>query len=240
MPNTFVSKLTGYGPLTVDEVQLLVEASHVTREVAAHRDLIREGDNPGPAFVVLEGWAIRYKVLPNGSRQIVSFLMPGDFCDPHMGTLDEMDHSVGTVTICQIASISREKMEALIVATPALTRSFWRAQLIDEGVSRAWIASMGRRNATERVAHLMLELYVRMRNIGLTADDTCQLPLTQPVIADALGLTPVHTNRVFRTLREQGMMTLSSGTLTILNAVALAKTAGFDDSYLHRRIANVT
>lgn len=215
---------------------MLLAASEAPRKVPAHRDLICEGDNPSSVFVVLEGWACRYKVLPDGSRQIMAFMMPGDFCDLHIGSLEEMDHSVGTVTTCQIASIPREKMETLIVATLGLTHAFWRAQLIDQGVLRAWIISMGRRDALERIAHLMLELFVRMRSVGLASDDTCRMPLTQAVVADALRLTPVHTSRVLRTLRERGVMTLGSGKLTILNIVELAKIAGFDDNYLHRRI----
>ena len=189
MPNALVRKLTGYAPLDGAEIGLLATASAAPREVAAHRDLIREGEEPGPVFVVLDGWACRYKVLPDGSRQIVAFMMPGDFCDMHIGSLEEMDHSVGTLTPCRIATISRDAMERLIVGTPRLTHAFWRAQLVDSGVLRAWIVSMGRRDAIERVAHLMLELYVRMRAVGLARDETCQMPLTQTVLADALGMT---------------------------------------------------
>lgn len=236
MSNAFVRKLQNYVPLSDEEMRLLVIASDAPRKVAAHRDLIREGDRPDLVFVVLDGWAYRYKILPDGSRQIIAFMMPGDFCDPHIGSLEEMDHSVGTLTQCQIATIAREKMETLIVATPGLTHAFWRAQLIDEGVLRAWIVSMGRRSAVQRIAHLMLELYVRMRNIGLTTDETCHMPLTQTVLADALGLTAVHTNRVLRELRERDVMKLGSSKLSIIDIVELARIAGFDDNYLHRRI----
>lgn len=234
--NPFVRRLIGYLPLTDAEISRLESVCAAQRQVAAHRDLIREGDEPGPVFVMLEGWASRYKILPDGSRQIMAFMMPGDFCDPHIGSLEQMDHSVGTITACRIATISRNVMEELIVATRSLTRAFWRAQLVDESVLRAWIVSMGRRDAIERVAHLMLELYVRMRNVGLATQESCRVPLTQTVLADALGLTPVHVNRVIRALRERGAMSLGSGTLTIHDSVALAKIAGFDDSYLHRRI----
>ena len=142
MQNAFIRKLQACGPLSEGDIALLTEATSQTRTMAVHRDLISEGDEPGPAFVVLDGWAFRYKILPGGSRQILAFMMPGDFCDPHMGTLEEMDHSLAALTNGQIASITRERMEALITATPSLTQAFWRAQLIDESVSRAWIASM--------------------------------------------------------------------------------------------------
>jgi len=234
--NAFVQKIRSYGLLSAADVRLLAEAIGPVRTARAHRDLISEGDEPNSLFIILEGWACRYKVVSNGSRQIMAFLMPGDFCDVHVGELDQMDHSIGTITNCQITTISRSLLETLVVSTPTLTKAFWRAQLIDEGVLRAWIVSMGRRDSIERVSHLMLELYIRMRNIGLAGDETCEMPLSQTVLADALGLTPVHVNRVLRTLRERRVMELGSGTLLILDIGELARIAGFDDNYLHRRI----
>ncbi len=237
MPNALARKLTGYAALSSDELTLLDNSCGPVRSVPAGHDLIREGDRPGPVFVVLEGWACRYKLLPDGNRQITAFLMPGDFCDLHVGELEEMDHNIGTVTPCRITTISGGRMDALLAATGTLARAFWRAQLIDEGVLRAWIVSMGRRDSLERIAHLMLELYTRMRNVGLTGDGTCEIPLTQPVLADALGLTPVHVNRVLRELRERNVMALGASTLTILDTAELVRVAGFDANYLHRRIA---
>lgn len=236
MTNALAKKLQGFATLSDRDMAMLDAACGNTRTVQARHDLIREGDKPGPVIVVLEGWACRYKLLPDGSRQIMAFLMPGDFCDLHIETLEEMDHSIGTLTTCRITTISREKMDGMLGAMPNLTRAFWRAQLVDESVLRAWIVSMGRRNSLKRVAHLMLELYARMRNIGLTDDDTCGMPLSQTVLADALGLTPVHINRVLRILRERKVMALGSSTLTLLNAAELVAIAGFDENYLHRRI----
>lgn len=235
MDSPFTAKLAGLAPLTGREIELLHDASSPARMVRANHDLISEGDKPGPTFLILDGWACRYKLLPDGSRQIMAFMLPGDFCDLHIGLLDEMDHNIGTLTACHVASLSPDRMERLITATPLLTQAFWRSQLVDEGVMRAWIVSMGRRDSLQRVAHLMLELYVRMRTVGLTTGETCRMPLTQTVLADALGLTPVHLNRVLRTLREREVMTFSLGTLDIQDIGALVRIAGFDDNYLHRR-----
>ena len=239
MRSAFAHKLAGLGTLSASDIALLEAETASARTVKAHRDLISEGDMPGPVFLILDGWACRYKVLPDGSRQIMAFLMPGDFCDLHVGVLDAMDHSIGTITDCQVVVIARARMDALIVASPALTRAFWRAQLVDEGILRAWIVSIGRRDAVQRVAHLMLELYCRMRTIGLANGDRVNLPLTQTVLADALGLTPVHVNRVLRVLRERGAMTLGHRTLIIQDGTALARIAGFDTNYLHHRIAEM-
>lgn len=222
-----------------DDVVLLTKACENLRVVDAGHHLIREGDKPDPVFVMLEGWACRYNVLPDGGRQITAFMVPGDFCDIHIAVLKEMDHSVVTLTDARVAWLPRAEMEQLVKARPNLTQAFWWSQLVDQGVMRAWIVSMGRRQSMERVAHLMCELYIRMQNIGLARGDNCKMPLSQITLADAVGLSPVHVNRVLRKLRLEGAMELRGGWLRILDPVKLARIAGFDDSYLHGRIKQV-
>jgi CRP-like cAMP-binding protein len=234
--NPFIEKLCEHSQLSTADVKLLTSACHNQRVFPGNTDLICEGDKPGPVFVVLEGWGCRYKLLPEGTRQITSFLMPGDCCDLHASVLNYMEHSIATLTTARVALVPRGLMEKLIETRPAITRAFWWTQLVDEDTLRAWIVSMGRRNGLQRVAHLMCELYVRARNIGLTQGDSFELPLTQTVIADALGLTPIHVNRLLRKLRLSGVMTLSGGSLVIADIGKLAAVAGFDDNYLHRRI----
>jgi CRP-like cAMP-binding protein len=175
-------------------------------------------------------------MLPDGGRQILAFMLPGDFCDIHIAVLRAIDHSFVTITPARVALLPRAQMEALVEIGPTITRAFWWSQLVDQSVLRAWIVSMGRRTARERIAHLMCELYIRMRNIGLANDANCNMPLTQLVIADAVGLTPVHVNRVLKSLRVEKVMELSAGSLTILDPVQLAEIAGFDGNYLHRRL----
>lgn len=236
MSNALVRKLSGFSTLNADECHRLTAVCGSARVYPARHDLIREGDKPGPMYVMLEGWACRYKLLPEGGRQIMAFLLPGDFCDMHVAVLDEMDHTIATITRAHVAAVARAEIEALITATPALTHAFWRAQLVDEATLRAWIVSMGRRGSVERVAHLMCELYIRAKNIGLAVDGSLELPLTQVVLADALGLTPVHINRVLQKLRLDGVMELGRGKLLIKDASTLARIAGFHDNYLHRRL----
>ena len=236
--NAFIRKLSGHAPLPQDDVALLEEVCRDQRQVPARADLILEGDKPGPIFVVLQGWACRYKLLPEGTRQITSFLMPGDCCDLHASVLDRMEHSIATLSAARVAMVARNRMEELIFTRPFITRAFWWTQLVDEDTLRAWITSMGRRDSTQRVAHLMCELYVRARNVGLTENETFELPLTQAVLGDALGITPVHVNRVLRKLRLSSIMRLTAGKLVILDIAELARVAGFDDNYLHRRVQN--
>ena len=220
---------------SADEV-MLEDACRHRRTYPAGHDLILEGDAPGPVFVILSGWACRYKILPGGSRQVISFMMPGDFCDMHVAVLAQMDHSIATLTEAQVVTIARVEMEALVEVRPSLAKAFWWTQLVDEGVLRATIVSMGRRTSLERVAHLLCELCFRMRNIGIARSKTFVMPFTQIVLADAVGLTPVHVNRVVRRLRALGALELGAGSLIIADIAMLAQIAGFDDNYLHRRL----
>ena len=236
MPNAFVEKLRGYGPLDELDEHLLEAACQGSHRYMPAHDLIREGDDPSMVIVMLEGWACNYKLLPDGSRQIIAFLMPGDFCEMHVAVLAEMDHSIATLTTARIARIPRRQMEALIGSRPGITEAFWWTQLVDQAVLRTTIVSMGRRTTTERIAHLLCELNFRMSNVGLAGDYPCAMPFTQIVLADAVGLTPVHTNRVIKKLRLAGALEMSPGSIVISDIGRLARIAGFNDNYLHRNL----
>ena len=235
MANAFIRKLAALADLTEEDVAALVACTSQVRSYAARRDLIREGDRPGPVFVVLEGWACRYKILPSGTRQITSFMLPGDSCDLHVDILAEMDHSIQTITPASIATISRQAMDELLDGSPRIARALYSSQLIDEATLRAWIVSVGRRSSVERVAHLMCELYLRLRGGEGGAGGVVELPVSQLLFADALGMTPVHINRVLRRLREAGIMEMSRRSLRVVDPVGLVRVAGFDENYLHRR-----
>jgi CRP-like cAMP-binding protein len=236
MPNRFIEKLRGLTPLDEEDVAGLLTLLAKPRSIKSRHDLIREGDKPGPVFVMIEGWACRYKILPSGTRQVLAFLLPGDACDLHIGLLDEMDHSIQTITAARVAMISRGDMDHLMEQRPAVARAMYIAQLIDEGTLRAWITSMGRRTSIERVAHLMCELFLRVHNTALAGDVALSMPISQVMLADALGMTSVHINRVLKELRIAGAMTLNRGSLAVSDSAKLVRIAGFDDTYLHRRM----
>lgn len=236
MENRFVQKLAGYVPLSETEVAALTTATAHPQRHGAREDLIREGDRPGPVFVMLDGWACRYKILPNGTRQVLAYLIPGDACDLNIGLLAEMDHSIMTISPSIVATVSRGDMDAMMDRHRGIAKAMYIGQLVDEGTMRAWITSMGRRASVERVAHLMCELYLRARSIGLADETQLRLPLSQAMLADSLGMTTVHLNRVLRKLRERGVMQIQRGGLTITDPAQLVQVAGFDENYLHRRM----
>lgn len=236
MKNRFIEKLGRFANLDAADIAELTQATARVRGVEPRQDLIREGDRPGPVFIILEGWAFRYKILPSGTRQVLAYLMPGDSCDLHIGLLAEMDHSIQSVTAVRYATIDRVEMDGIMERRRSIAKAMYVGQLVDEGIMRAWITSMGRRASVERVAHLMSELYVRARNIGLIQGNHFEMPLSQSLLADSLGMTAVHLNRVLKKLRLDDAMTISRGSLTVTDPLKLARIAGFDENYLHRRL----
>ena len=227
-----VAKLETLAPLSDADRALLADLSANPRDMGARRTLIREGERPDHVHLVVDGWAARYKLLPGGARQITAFLIPGDFCDLHVTLLGHMDHSIATLTRARVAYIPVGRMEAL-AERATIARAFWWATLVDEAVLRNWIVNIGRRDAYEAIGHLMCELYQRLRTIGLTRDHRFELPLTQEELGDALGLSPVHVNRVLQRMRGEELISLAKGMLTIHDYEKLEKASGFDANYLH-------
>lgn len=227
-----IAKLETRAPLPAEDRDALYELYADAREMEARRNVIREGDRPEHIHLMIDGWGARYKMLPDGARQITAFLLPGDFCDLHATILKAMDHGIATLTRSRVAFIPREKMASL-TERPSLAKAFWWSTLVDESVLRNWIVNIGRRNAYEAIGHLVCELYVRMKNVGLVTDHRFHLPLTQEEIADALGLTAVHVNRVLQRLRSEDLITLRRGLLVIHDYQRLEEAAGFNPNYLH-------
>ncbi len=188
---------------------------------------------PRSVFLLQEGMAVRYRNLPDGRRQIMTFLIPGDLCDPHMFLLRAMDHSIGTLTPVRVSPISREGLMKTFATRPRVSAALWWNSLQEEAMLRERIVSLGRRDARGRIAYLLCELLWRFDAIGLADGETFRLPLTQTELGDALGLTPVHVNRVLREFRENRMIALEHRLLRVLDVAALEQLAGFDKAYLH-------
>ena len=229
------TRLRTFGTLSEADEQLLADACRDVRTIAAKRHIILEGDRPEQIHLIVDGWAARYKSVANGSRQIVAFLLPGDFCDLHTAVLGQMDHSIIAITPCHVAFIPSAEMDELTSKHNGLTKALWWGTLVDEGVLRSWVVNVGRREAHERIAHLLSELYCRLEIVNLVKGDSFDLPITQEELADATGLTPVHTNRTLQRLRREGLIKLENRRLYVPNVKALHEAAGFDPSYLHIR-----
>jgi len=208
-------------------------ARKAVREVEPRRDLIREGERPRAVNLMLDGWACRYKQLADGRRQILSFLLPGDVSDANALILAEMDHSIGAITRLRYAEIAADEVEAMIARSPAIARALSWSELAAAAIAREWIANLGRRTAYERLAHLLCELFVRLRHGGLTDGDSCDFPVTQGDLADATGLTAVHVNRTLQDLRRDGLIDLRGRRLAVPDLDALKRAGLFKGNYLH-------
>ena len=233
MVEVLLRKLAHGALLSSQEEDAVTQAVADVREVPAHTDLIIEGAAPEFVHVILSGFAYRYKLMPDGGRQIMAWLVPGDFCDLHVSILGHMDHSIATLSASRVALIPRAAADQLALRLSALTRAFWWATLVDEGVLREWLVNMGRRQAGKRIGHLFCELHARLEAVGLAEDDRMDFPLTQSDLADTVGLTPVHVNRVVRWLREAGLVTWKGRDLRIDDVERLRTFSDFDGNYLH-------
>jgi CRP-like cAMP-binding protein len=234
MTTHLIQKLEQFTKLSAEDKEALNMASlEGVRHLAARGDIIREGDRPQTLNLILSGWACRYKHLEDGRRQIISFFLPGDLCDNHVFILRQMDHSIGTLTPVTFAQLPRRRVEEITLKHPRITQAFWWESLVNAAIQREWTVSLGQRDALERVAHLLCELFLRLRGVGLTDGNSCEMPLTQAELADAMGLSVVHVNRTLQELRATKLIVLRGRTLTIPDMPALQNAAQFNPNYLH-------
>lgn len=218
---------------TADKEILLQTTRQKQRQVGAHEDIICEGDAPQTINLILSGWAYRYKQLEDGRRQILAYLLPGDICDLNIFLLKTMDHSIGTITPVGIAEVPRETVQELVEGGHRISQALRWSALVAEAIEREWIVNLGQRTALERVGHLFCELFFRLRAVGHTSGNSCELPLTQAELADTVGLSTVHINRTLQELRAQELIMLQGKTLTILDLERLQTLSLFSPAYLH-------
>jgi CRP-like cAMP-binding protein len=228
-----IRKLESLAALSNEEHQAIRSLPVRVRTLDARQDLVRDGDKPSHCCLILEGWVCRYKLLSQGRRQILSFHVPGDIPDLQTLHLQTMDHSVATMKAATVAFIPHENLRELTADFPRIGALLWRCTLIDAATFREWETNLGRRPAFERMAHLFCEMSLKLQAVGLADDCRCPMPITQTDLADALGLTSVHVNRVLKEMRRRVLVKLRSGTLVIEAWDELLKAAEFDPTYLH-------
>src|SRR4051794_32825010 len=193
-----VSKLLKYMTLGDRELALLEGLGQGQRSVGAGAQLLDPREMYSTAFLINDGWALRFRGFPDGRRQIINFLLPGDAFGLGSVVLSRPDHSVSSITPVSLSPLAPEAIMGMMRDHPRLGAAFLWSAAQEEAVLREHIASIGRRTAYERVAHLLLELMHRLELVGLTEDGRYHMPLSQPLLADALGLSVVHVNRTLR------------------------------------------
>jgi CRP-like cAMP-binding protein len=206
---------------------------YALKTYARHSYLVREGEQATTAKLIVEGLAYRHKVTAEGGRQILSLHIPGDFIDLEGSLLNVADHNVQVLETCTLAEVPRAAVVELIDRYGSLAHAMWIDTLIDASVYREWVANVGRRDARRAMCHLLCEFGRRLEFAGLADGRRYELPMTQEQLADCLGITPVHVNRVLRELDREGLIIRRERFIEVPDRARLNKIAGFNDLYLH-------
>jgi len=227
-----IRKFVSISRLDAGDQQALASLPLRTRSVEAGVDVIPQGSVPTECCFVIEGLMCRYSMTSSGRRQIVSFHIAGDLPDRDSLHLPRLDHSVGSVSAGRLAFIPHAAITPLLEKHPNIAVALWRDAVVDAGVFRQWLTSLGRRSARQRVAHLLCEMFTRMEALGLADVDHFAFPVTQAQLGDALGLSSVHVNRTLQELRTSRLITWKGSVVTIDDGPGLRRIADFDPSYL--------
>lgn len=229
------TKLSAFLPLSGAELKCLAGMQSKPVSVKRGKLLIDEGQTGQKAFVLQAGWGCSYKDLANGGRQIISFPIAGDCIGLRSVLLRTADHSVSALTDAVVSSMEGPHLLKCIAEFPRLGAAILWAASRDEAMVVEHLVNIGRRTALERTAHFFMELAERISLIGLATEAEFKCPLSQFVLADALGLTAIHVNRVLRQLREEVLLTVNKGSVKIHDIAALRKLSGYHGGYLEVR-----
>lgn len=222
-----------HSALSESDRRLVLDLPYRLRRLDAGSYLVREGDLPTHCTVLVTGFAYRQKVTGDGSRQILAICIPGDPVDLQNMFLDISDHSVQLLTQCKVADVPREAMQELVLTRPAIGSAIIELSLIEASILREWVVNVGRRDARQRIAHILCEFAVRLEVRGLMTDHGFELPMTQEQLADATGLTSVHVNRVLKSLEADGLINRKRRYIHYEDWRALQDAGDFSRRYLH-------
>jgi CRP-like cAMP-binding protein len=234
LSNPWLMKMEQFTRFSEEERQTLDKLASERRvQHEAGKDIISEGDHSPDCHLIVSGLACRYTMLADGSRQIMAFLVSGDLCDAEIFILKEMDHCVSALTQTTTALVPADTMKTMLRGGGCLGEALWWGTMVDLATLRQRIVDHGRRDAHEQIAHLIYEMLVRYRMVGLATGDAFEFPITQDDLADATGMTTVHVNRTLKKLRDEKLITWKGKTVTILDLERLKELAGFNPNYLH-------
>ena len=232
MIEKFLVKLRRYDAVSAEEERALCDAVADVVDFARDETIIEAKQELAHSLLLLDGFVHRYKDLHRGARQTLQLAVPGDFLDLHSLLLKQLDHHVGGVTRGRLALFPHDRLVAITRDRPHLGRLLWLSTIVDASIHREWIMSLGVRSSAARLAHLFCELQVRLATVGLAEQYEYDLPLTQTDLAEILGMTPVHMNRMVRELRDEGLLTFRGRKVEIHDWDGLVRMAEFDPFYL--------
>jgi len=213
---------------------LIAEAGRNVRIITArkNKDMLVAGRHYGAVYVNHNGWLLRYKILHGGSRQIIDFILPGQIFGLQACLFKNALYSVAAITESSLSEIPFEMIDNVFERSPRLARALFWSAISETAIVGEHLVDAARRSAYERISHLLLELFVRLKGSGVADDMSFELPLTQELIGDAVGLTTVHVNRTMRSLREDKLIAVDGKRVTILDFEGLSLISDFENSYL--------
>ena len=226
-----------FKPLAANEVDFIQKMKSDHRKLETGATIIYTGQEKAELFTLFSGWAYRFRSMEDDRRQILNFLLPGDLVGLQASMFGGALYDVAALTKVELCVFPRARVWALFKQMPELSFDVTWLGAREESLVDENLTSVGVRNAAERVAALIISLFKRVRALGLVTDTSFDFPLSQQHIADALGLSLVHTNKTIARLRKMGMFTLSNGRLTLHNPRVLERIAQhFDDEVTPRPI----
>lgn len=210
----------------------LVDLKLDVERLAAGSALTTPDERPRTLRILLDGWAMMSRSLPDGRRQILSLMFAGDVGSCWTPLREMLGVEVHALTPCRTLAARADCFQSLLTRHPALAARAAERAAVDLSILQAWLVNVGQRKAPERIAHLFCELGFRLDNAGLGGVPDWVLPLTQQDLADALGMTSVHVNRVLQRLRADGLIAIRKGAVILRDVEALARICDFDPAYL--------
>ena len=231
--DSFIKRINHYVQVDPSSFDDITRLPFKAEKRYAGQEIVVEGEKIDFVFVIESGWAIRYRMLEDGRRQILNFMLPGDCFDLMAINKAKSDHSVSAASEVTLRRINADTFLRTVSNNPRLATSFWWAAIQEESILREQIIRVGRRSARERTAHLILELNRRVATVTGRLDDYLSFPVAQSLLADALGLSVVHVSRTLSALKSEGYIRMSHQGIEIMRREAMAEMCDFDSRYLH-------
>ena len=233
--NCPLRKLDIFEDLTPDEVSFMQRFKHGELKIDAGTPVLMEGSNSPQLFTALKGMGTRYKILPNGRRQVVNFVLPGDFIGLQAGVMGEMKHSVEATTPMVLCVFDRKELFNLYKSQPSRAFDLTWAAAVEEHFLGEALTSVGQMDGMQRMCWGLLRFFKRCEALGLVDRDRCPFPYRQQDLADALGLSLVHTNKTLMKLRDRQILSIQNGLLAMMNLDRIAEMTPLQPDIAEKR-----
>lgn len=230
-----VERLERHRPFSIWDRKAVLGLPAIVKMLEPAAYLVREGETPSQCCVLLSGFMYGHKMTGTGLRQIVSLHMRGDMIDLQNLLTDTADHNIQSLTRAEVALIPRRVLEEMVISRPTVCAAVWAEMLIETSILREWVVNIGRRDALGRIAHLICELAIRLEDAGLGEGRRQSMPLTQEQLADAVGLTSVHVNRILQQMKAEGLIRREKRQVIIEDWRRMRSVGDFNPAYLQQK-----